>query len=230
MGFKLHYTSSPSLEIRKFQVKFKTTEDSARCASLLRQFIQCRNVLSTEGSEAVAVAESSPRAELSASPPSPSSTLLAQPAPSIQWSQSQNYGQGGQSQSHPSITSQHGSQPLAVVPLPVATTPSTTMAPLAPSHFTIENIPTMFAHTEGLPPSTPRRYARPSFGLFPPVTPVPVELPPPLPPLSQEPTGDMALLRLTPEDLTRALENIAHDPNFPTLITRIEAIMRPRSD
>lgn len=35
---------------------------------------------------------------------------------------------------------------------------------------------------------------------------------------SQEPTGDMALLRLTPEDLTRALENIAHDPNFPTLV------------
>ncbi|KAF9374802.1 hypothetical protein CPB97_011880 [Podila verticillata] len=104
MGFKLCHTSSPTLEIRKFQVKFRTTEDSARCASLLKKFIQCRNVLSTEGSEVIAVAE------------------------------------------------------------------------------------------------------------------------------PQESTGDMAFLSLTPEDLTRALENIARDPSFPTLITRIEAIMRPRSD
>ncbi|KAG0013283.1 hypothetical protein BGZ81_001098 [Podila clonocystis] len=50
MGFKL-YVSSSTPKIRKFQVKFRTTEDSARCASLLRQFIQCRNVLSTEGSD-----------------------------------------------------------------------------------------------------------------------------------------------------------------------------------
>ncbi|KAF9378474.1 hypothetical protein CPC16_011273 [Podila verticillata] len=103
MGFKLYHTSSP-LEIRKFQVKFRTTEDSARCALLLRKFIQCRNVLSTEGSEVIAVAE------------------------------------------------------------------------------------------------------------------------------PQESTGDMALLSLTPKDLTRALENIARDPSFPTLITRIETIMRPRTD
>ncbi|KAI9232208.1 MAG: hypothetical protein BYD32DRAFT_441160 [Podila humilis] len=233
MGFKLYHTSSP-LEIRKFQVKFRTTEDSARCALLLRKFIQCRNVLSTEGSEVIAIAESSRRAELSASPPSLSSTLLAQPAPSIQWGQSQSQGQGSQSQGHLSIPSQHGSQhgsrPVAVVP-PVATTPSPpTMAPLIPSHFTVESTPTMFAHAEALPPSTSRHYARPSSGLLSPVTPVPVEPPPPLPSMPQESTGDMALLSLTPKDLTRALENIARDPSFPTLITRIETIMRPRTD
>jgi len=231
MGFKLYHTSSPTLEIRKFQVKFRTTEDSARCASLLRKFIQCRNVLSTEGSEVIAVAESSPRAELSASPPSPSSTLLAQPAPSIQWGQSQSQGQGSQSQGHLSIISQHGPRPVAVVP-PVATTPSpTTTAPLTPSHFTVESTPTMLAHAEALPPSTSRHYVRPSSGILSPVTLVPVEPPPPpLPSLPQESTGDIALLSLTPEDLTRALENIARDPSFPTLITRIEAIMRLRSD
>ncbi|KAF9331523.1 hypothetical protein BG006_005603 [Podila minutissima] len=50
MGFKMYTSSSSSTpEIRKFQVKFRSIEDSARCASLLRQFIQCRNVLSTEG-------------------------------------------------------------------------------------------------------------------------------------------------------------------------------------
>ncbi|KAG0070150.1 hypothetical protein BGZ93_002653, partial [Podila epicladia] len=50
MGFKM-YTSSSTPEIRKFQVKFRSMEDSARCASLLRQFIQCRSVLSAEGSD-----------------------------------------------------------------------------------------------------------------------------------------------------------------------------------
>ncbi|KAF9309706.1 hypothetical protein BG003_009445 [Podila horticola] len=236
MGFKL-YTLSSTPEIRKFQVKFRTTEDSARCASLLKQLIQCRNVLSTEGPDGpVIAAEPSTRIESNrASPPSPSLTLpLAQPAPSIRWNQSLSPSQSHQD--HPlSITPRYGSQPVPVANPPrIVTTPpgavtTTTLTPNESSSPESTSTSAMFAYVE-TPPSTPHSVSRPSPGLPSPFTPFAVEPPtPPLPSIPQEPTGDITqLLSLTPEDLARALENIARHPNLPTLIKRIEAIMRPR--
>ncbi|KAG0349440.1 hypothetical protein BGZ54_004359, partial [Gamsiella multidivaricata] len=209
IGFKFtHFpaTESAAPEVRKFQVKFRSTADCGQCAAVLTQFIECRTM------------------EQSANPtPASASTLpVVAHAPSpaaLMTAVNSNIG-SGLNASHIPFTP--GKQSVSQM----LSTPSQSMQQS-------QTIITLDQDHQGMPFSplniTPRFGSQPwpvlssSAASDPALAPTPA--PTSAPSLASASALPASLLHMSDGDLERDIDNILRDPNFAEMLVRVNAAL-----